>query len=198
MYKVSDSIKEKRIKEQKSNKRFLIFIAVLVAVLCLAFFMLSEVFFNVVVEGASMEPTVHSGDVLTVNSFKKPKNGDIVIIKKTVGNGEKLLIKRAIAVSGDRVKIEDGYVVLNGKKLEEEYLSEQGCTDNINWEGERILAEDEVFYLGDNRENSSDSRIYGVCKLDDILGVVEDWSFNPNGVLRFFHNIFSATDTTDG
>lgn len=193
MYKVNDSIEENKTKEQKSNKRFLIFIAVLVAVLFAVFFVFSEMFFNVVVEGASMEPTIHNGDVLTVNSFKKPKNGDIIIVQK----GEKLLIKRAIAVSGDRVKIEDGYVILNGKKLEEEYLSEQGCTDNISWHGERTLAEDEVFYLGDNRENSSDSRIYGVCKTDDIMGVVEDWSLNPNGVLQFFHNIFSATNTTN-
>ena len=195
MYKIRNDINENIKREEKINRRFLGFTAVLVLVLFIVFFLFTEVYFNVLVEGDSMKPTLKSGDVLTVNSYKDVEKGDIII----VDNHGKLIIKRVIAVAHDRIKIEDGYVFVNGKLLEEDYVYKQGVTDNLAWTTEDyILEEGEVFYLGDNREDSSDSRIYGTCNLENVKGVVEDWSLNPSGIGLIFHKFLNFTSKLNG
>ncbi|MBR1983589.1 MAG: signal peptidase I [Clostridia bacterium] len=190
MYKIRNDINENIQREEKVNRRFLLFTAFLVAVLFVIFFLFTEVYFNVLVEGDSMKPTLESGDVLTVNTLKDVEKGNIII----VDNHGKLIIKRAIAVGHDRVKIKDGYVFVNGKLLEEDYILKQGSTDNFAWgEEDYVLGANEVFYLGDNREDSSDSRIYGTCTLENVKGVVEDWSLNPSGIALFFHRFLNFT-----
>ena len=104
MYKIRNSIKENIKREEKINRRFLAFTAILIAVLFVVFFLFTEVYFNVLVEGDSMKPTLESGDVLTVNTFKEVQKGDIIIVE----HHGKLIIKRVIAVGYDRVKIKDG------------------------------------------------------------------------------------------
>ncbi len=190
MYKIRNSINDNIKREEKINRRFLAFTAVLVAVLFVVFFLFNKVYFNVLVEGDSMKPTLKSGDVLTVNTLKDVEKGDIII----VDNKGKLIIKRAIAVAHDRVKIKDGFVFVNGKLIEENYILKQGSTDNLSWTTEDYrLGENEIFYLGDNREDSSDSRIYGTCSKQDVKGVVEDWSLNPSGITQIFHKILTFT-----
>lgn len=190
MYKIRNDLNENIKREEKINRRFLAFTALLVAVLCVVFFLFNEVYFNVLVEGDSMKPTLKSGDVLTVNTLKEVERGDIII----VDNKGKLIIKRAIAVPHDRVKIKDGFVFVNGSLLEEDYILRQGSTDNFTWTTEDyILKEGEIFYLGDNREDSSDSRIYGTCKVSNVKGVVEEWSLNPSGVGKVVHKILTFT-----
>ena len=192
MYKIRNSILENIQREEKLNRRFLAFTALFVGLLCVIFFLFTEVYFNVLVEGDSMKPTLKSGDVLTVNSLKEVERGDIIIIE----NNGKLIVKRVIALPYDRVRIKDGYVYVNGNRIEENYVLKQGATENFMWgEEDHLLKKDEIFYLGDNREDSSDSRIYGTCNYGEVMGVVEDWSLNPNSVQRLFNRILTFTST---
>ncbi|MBO5713846.1 MAG: signal peptidase I [Clostridia bacterium] len=192
MYKIRNSILENIQREEKLNRRFLAFTALFVGLLCVIFFLFTEVYFNVLVEGDSMKPTLKSGDVLTVNSLKEVERGDIIIIE----NNGKLIVKRVIALPYDRVRIKDGYVYVNGNRIEENYVLKQGATENFMWgEEDHLLKKDEIFYLGDNREDSSDSRIYGTCNYGEVMGVVEDWSLNPNSVQRLFNRILTLTST---
>ena len=114
MYKIRNSIIENIKLEEKANRRFLAITALFVALLCFVFFLFTHVFFNVLVEGDSMRPTLKSGDVLTVNALKDIERGDIIIID----NHGKLIIKRVIALPYDRIKIKDGYKIKYYKQQE--------------------------------------------------------------------------------
>jgi signal peptidase I len=120
-----------------------------------------------------------------VNKTKVAQVKDIVIIKDEKPNSNILLIKRVIAnTEGDHIEFMQGKVVLNGEVLDEPYAI--GNTYDYNNMGTIVLGKNEVFYLGDNRENSYDSRQYGGCTNEQILGVVENWSISINNFFRAF------------
>ena len=137
---------------------FLVSIAAVAAVILRTF-----VIEGIYVASASMEPTLPSGtdyflEKLTVH-FSKPERGDIVVFPSPVEPG-KDLIKRVIAKGGDRIEIKNKVVLLNGKQIEEKYVKHtrmkeilQG--DNVNT---MEVPEGEVFVMGDNRDESGDSR----------------------------------------
>lgn len=173
---ITPSIKDKERKQKKSDNLFLLCIAFIVMLMLVVVLLNTYVFINVQVKGPSMQPTLYSNDMLVANKHKEPQKGSIVIIKDEKPGSSDWLIKRVIATGGDYVKIESGFVFVNGKLLDEPYT--KGKTQPIAWEGERMIGENEFFYLGDNRENSSDSRTagFGTCKREQIVGVVENWS----------------------
>ncbi len=162
------------------------------------------VFFSVYVDGPSMCPTLQSGDVLFVNKKFEVKDGDIIVIDGEKENAQKTgyewLIKRAIVVGEEGVEkfveIKDGKVFVGYKnqvpiQLEEDYLEEGTLTKpdektNITrWE----IKEGEVFYLGDNRQDSKDSRSeYGVCQISQVKGVVSDWALSARPLSRFMYD----------
>ena len=176
MIKVFDSLLERKLKKEKSDRNFLLVIALITTAILIVAILNTYVFFNVEVVGDSMNPTLNSGDLLVANRKTTPKQGDIVIIQGEKGNA--WLIKRVIAKEGQSVGIHDGYVFVDGEKLDEPYVIKDGATKAIDWQ-ERTLDSGEIFYLGDNRVNSSDSRTatYGTCTEDQIVGVIESWSF---------------------
>lgn len=97
-------------------------------------------------------------------------------------------IKRIIAVEGDHIKIKDGKVYLNGKELEEEYLDE-GVTTNMGHYGifdDIIVPNDCVFVMGDNRDQSTDSRCFGCIPVSKIEGKVwiRFWPFSKFGTVQ--------------
>ena len=135
---------------------------------------ISQSFFtNVSVSGGSMEPTLYTGDLVVINTTKKAQVGDVIVIK---GVKSYWLIKRVIACEkGDIVEIKNSKVYVNGELLQEDYVLngvQASGDDNLKIQ----LKENEIFYLGDNRLNSSDSRLYGACDEQSVVGVVAEWS----------------------
>ena len=115
-----------------------------------------------------MRPTLQPGEFLLVNrvAYKlgKPSIGDIVVFHAP-GVSELDYIKRVIALPGDSVRISDGIVYVNEQPLYEPYIADQP-----NYTGEWVVPSDEYFVLGDNRNNSSDSHLWGFVPKDDIVG----------------------------
>ena len=129
------------------------------------------------VEGASMENTLHNGDNLIVDKlsyrFHDPERFDIIVFPFQFQDNT-YYIKRIIGLPGETVQImDDGSIYINGEKLEENYGMEVIKPETIGRAAEPIeLGDDEYFVMGDNRNNSSDSRtdMVGNIKRENIIG----------------------------
>jgi signal peptidase I len=126
------------------------------------------------VEGLSMFATLDDNDYLIANKIDyrlhAPQRGDIIILRPPSDNS-KDFIKRIIALPGERILISQGIVYINGHKLDEPYLPEQ-WTQLDNWGGPdgMIVPPNAYFVMGDNRNRSQDSRIFGFIGRDRIDG----------------------------
>lgn len=144
-------------------------VIVIVVVVIIGFFIKP-----IIVDGNSMVPTLHSKDYVIINkqayNFGEPERGDIVVFPHLEGSGEtRLYIKRVIALPGDHLEINNGNVYLNGKEQSEDYIPEEAQTEgNIDY----VISDGEIFVMGDNRENSSDSRYFGTVAIEDVTGKV--------------------------
>ena len=141
----------------------------LVVAIALALVIRGFVVESFLVQGSSMEPTLHHGDRLLVNKlvyrFSSPEPGDIVVFRAPL-NPAKDYIKRVIAAPGDRIRIEDGVVYVNGQPLAEPYIERRGHSNMP----EQVVPPGSVFVMGDNRTNSQDSREFGFVHVDAIVG----------------------------
>ena len=122
----------------------------------------------------SMRPTLEEGDRVLINRlsyhFRDPERGDVVIFHSPMSEGEDL-VKRVVAVAGDTVAVRDGKLWVNGIAQEEPYLLEQDFAGVYPDDGpETLIREGEVFVMGDNRNNSGDSRFFGPIDADLIMG----------------------------
>lgn len=119
-----------------------------------------------VVDGQSMEPTLHQGQYLFINRldyrFNQPKYGDVVAIQW----GANGIVKRIEGLPSDTIQIKDGALYRNGKQIEEPYIKE---TMNGKF-GPITVPKDSVFVLGDNRNESRDSRSFGPVAMEAIIG----------------------------
>lgn len=189
MVKVNDSLKEIQLNKSRSDRNFLLVIAVMLSIIFAIMTLNTYVIFNVYVLGPSMQPTLKTGDVLIANRLREPSRGDIVIVSGAKPNSKDWLVKRVIAVGGETVEIKDGYVFINGERLSSEpYAIADGVTEPAQGHPSVFtVGENEFFYLGDNRVNSNDSRNYGTCKREQIVGVVAEWSVEKKeSVTRFY------------
>jgi signal peptidase I len=149
-------------------------------VLCAAlFFGIRTVAPTYAIEGESMAPTFHNGGRVILNGtyrFRAPHRGDIVVFHPPVPSQEPY-IKRVIGLPGDHVSIRNGLVFINDQALNEGYLNGDPTSCYHPTFCELTVPQDAVFVLGDNRANSSDSRMFGVVPIDNIIGdvVVTIW-----------------------
>jgi signal peptidase I len=125
------------------------------------------------VEGLSMAPTLQDQDRLIVNKliyrFSAPRRGDIVMLYYPV-NPDKSFVKRVIAEEGDQVRITDGRVYVNDIPLDDDYVPSE-YRSHDDW-GPQVISEGYYFVMGDHRNNSSDSRHWGLVPKKYILGKV--------------------------
>lgn len=209
------------------NVYFRIFVVVSLLIICFGLYF--NIFFEgVYIIGDSMLPTLHgaarpenkddnledAGDYIYVNRYDNPTYGDIVVVtrhdEKVVGDQtvteNTIIVKRVIAMGGDRVRIENGVVSIQyaGKSgfvpLTEKYIAEDRNTiksnfplkDGVYDENGYLVEEGCMFLLGDNRDNSLDSRENGgrSFPVSDLYGVATRWSLNNKKFFKFMHYTF--------
>lgn len=159
-------------------------IKVLFIALFTVFVIRNFLFIPILVQGGSMEPTIHDGEILLVNRMNSISNSyerfDIIVFKK---NKEDNYVKRIIGVEGDLIEYRDDMLFINGKMYEEPYLEEEReklrdrlqLTEDFTIEeylDSEVVPEGHVFVLGDNRINSDDSRnpAVGFVPVSKIIG----------------------------
>lgn len=139
-----------------------------------------------IVDGVSMEPNFHTNELILADRwqylFGEPERGNVVVLKFPGDPDHKKYIKRIIGLPGETVTIKGGEVFINDKKLTEVYLhAGMETLPNVN----RKLGASDYFLMGDNRPNSSDSRIWGVADKRFLIGKawVILWPFDHFGAL---------------
>jgi signal peptidase I len=189
-------------------------VAETIVLTALIFLVVQSVVKNFKVEGSSMEPTLHDGEFLLVDKavywslppalvqrvapglaaasdgerdfvFHAPQRGDIVVFRFP-NDPSRDFIKRVIGIPGDRVEIRDGQVLVNDRPLDEPYVM---APPHYQMAVRRV-APGEYFVLGDNRNNSSDSHVWGMVPWYDIIGAawvsywpLGDWQFFPTSAM---------------
>ena len=172
------------------------FFSLFIVACCVFQFVFVFGYFKADVDGVSMYPTLKDENVLIVRSTNKVDNFDIVIVEyndqiniQIAGvNNNELLVKRLIAKGGDTFNIQNGVLVLNGKVYSEDYVKYKSKFNSLNpnlnkFEGKGlkydakydryIVEEGYYFVMGDNRDDSIDSRMFGLIKQEQIVGRVD-------------------------
>lgn len=152
-----------------------IWAAQIAAVIFLAYFIIYYCVEKTTVIGSSMENTLTANDQIIINKFiyriSDPKRFDVIVFKQSGKEHSFYNIKRIIGLPGETIQIKDGAVYINGEALEE--IIEVEEMNNYGLAAEEIvLEENEYFVLGDNRNNSEDSRFASIGNItrEEIIG----------------------------
>lgn len=144
---------------------FMPYIIIIIVVVLIRTFIATPVKVN----GTSMTNTLSHGDTMILNKIDVKLNElerfDIVVIE----TGDTYLIKRIIGLPGEMIAYKDGNLYINGKKVKDPYYKDENTND---FDGVKI-PKNSYFVMGDNRDNSIDSRIIGVINKKDILGTTK-------------------------
>ena len=164
-----------RKRQRQRRQKIIGYVLKIAAAVLIAFLIVRFVCFSYTIQGDSMMPTIENGEKHLVNrliyELKTPDYGDLIVFKPNGNQNAHYHIKRVAGKPGDTVTIESGRVFINGEVLDEKVQTESMADAGLAEEG-ITLGEDEFFVLGDNRNNSEDSRSadIGNVKREDILG----------------------------
>ena len=173
--------------------------------LLLALFVRSFVVEAFTIPSGSMEPTLLVGDYLLANRLSyvvkipftdtvlvrlgEPRRGDVVIFRYPV-DPSKDFVKRIIGRQGDTIEVRNKTVYVNGTRTDDGHAH---FRPGYHWEGDNFgpvtVPRDSYFVMGDNRDNSSDSRVWGFVRTEDLVGKAEVIYFsrddNPDSPLHY-------------
>lgn len=125
----------------------------------------------ITVSGTSMEPTYQNGEKLSAAVFhSRLKNGDVIVFWED--SLKQVLIKRITAGPGDTVELAEGKMSVNGEEYQDEFTKEMDISTDT--EQKLTLKKKEYYVMGDNRNNSFDSRNFGAVKQNRIIAVIKD------------------------
>ncbi len=211
--KIKERLSFKKSKELKSiKKKSFIYEAgeTLIIAFILAMILRTFVVQAFYIPSSSMENTFLINDMLLANKviycFKSPVRKDIVIFRnveeKGIKAGKEFLIKRVIGVPGDKISLKNGEIYLNDKKQNEKYIKEKCNSDIIlhklisknpetgkmelsTLKNEITVPDNRYFVMGDNRNNSRDSRYFGFLPEKNVIGraMFRYWPLNRIGIL---------------
>jgi len=194
-YLHSESIPEAQPEERSGIRRFLWEAIETILISVVLFLAINAVSERIRVESISMEPNLYAGDFVLVNKIvyainKIPTRGDVVVFRYPLNPDTTPYIKRVIGLPGDEVRIESAKVYVNGELLTEPYL-EQGTTRGGTW----IVPDNQLFVMGDNRANSSDSRTWGYVPMENVIGRAELIYWPPQDWAMLHQNAALAAPT---
>ncbi len=193
LFMSDEKLKKKNItltKKQNVLREVISWVETFVFAFLIAVFLTNFIIVNAKVPSASMETTIMTGDKLIANRlsymFKDPERFDIVVFKFP-DNESVLYIKRIIGMPGDKVEIKDNQIYINDSKtpLNDSFLHEKMVTENAVY----YVPEDSYFMMGDNRNNSADSRFWvnKFVKREKILGkaIFRYYPVNALGFIKY-------------
>lgn len=151
---------EKKSKKKSYIKEFLPYFIIILVVLFIKMFIVSPIRVN----GASMNPTLNDKDIMLLDEisyrFSDIERFDIVVVKEE----DEYLIKRVIGLPGETVEYKNDKLYIDGKYVKEDFKHKE------TFDFSTTLGKDEYFIMGDNRTNSTDSRVFGPISRDKIMG----------------------------
>ncbi len=169
---LSDSQPDPVADQPTSLRRFLRDILETLVLSVVLFLVINGLSARIRVESISMQPTLYEGNFVLVNriAYKlgEPGRGDVIVFRYPPDPDKEPYIKRVIGLPGDVVRVENQSVLVNDFQLSESYIMA-----DPNYQGTWQVPEGNLFVLGDNRNNSSDSHSWGFVPLENIIGKAE-------------------------
>jgi signal peptidase I len=166
-------------------KRFLIELVQTLLISALLYLAIDAISARIQVLSISMQPTLYEKDFVLVNKvvykLDAPERGDVIVFRYPPNPETTPYIKRVIGIPGDTVRITDREVFVNDQPITEPYIAALP-----DYKGEWSVGENELFVLGDNRNNSSDSHHWGMVPLENVIGKAE-FIYWPVGHWRVLH-----------
>ncbi len=159
---------EAPVEEKMNWGRFALDIIETLVLAVVLFLGINAISARVRVDGSSMLPTLENGEFVLVSKmsyrFGNVDRGDIIVFHFPM-NPDEELIKRVIGLPGDHISVQAGVVSVNGQVVNEPYIA-----STPSYSGEWDVLKDQLFVLGDNRNNSNDSKDWGLLPLEKVVG----------------------------